>query len=86
MSFSGWPPEAVEFFKGLHADNTKAYWSAHKDLYETSVRGPMAELLDELSGEFGPGGSPGPTGTSGSGPTSHRTRPRFMRPGTAAGM
>ena len=55
MGFSGWSPEAVEFFQDLQADNTKAYWSAHKDFYEASVREPMAELLDELSGEFGPG-------------------------------
>jgi uncharacterized protein (TIGR02453 family) len=45
----------VEFFRGLEADNTKAYWSAHKGLYEASVREPMAGLLSELSGEFGPG-------------------------------
>jgi uncharacterized protein (TIGR02453 family) len=55
MGFSGWSPEAVEFFRDLRADNTKAYWSAHKDFYEASVREPMADLLDELSGEFGPG-------------------------------
>jgi uncharacterized protein (TIGR02453 family) len=55
VGFSGWSTEAVEFFKGLQADNTKAYWSAHKALYEASVREPMAELLGELSGEFGPG-------------------------------
>lgn len=55
MGFSGWSAQAVEFFKGLQADNTKAYWSARKAFYETSVREPMAELLGELSGEFGPG-------------------------------
>jgi uncharacterized protein (TIGR02453 family) len=55
VGFSGWPTEAVEFFQGLRADNTKAYWTAHKAVYEASVREPMAELLDELSGEFGPG-------------------------------
>jgi uncharacterized protein (TIGR02453 family) len=55
MDFSGWSPEAVAFFEGLQADNTKAYWSAHKEFYEASVRGPMAALLDELSSEFGPG-------------------------------
>ena len=55
MGFSGWSPEAVEFFQDLRADNTKAYWIAHKDFYEASVREPMAELLDELSGEFGQG-------------------------------
>lgn len=45
----------MEFFRGLEADNTKAYWSAHKGLYEASVREPMAGLLSELRGEFGPG-------------------------------
>ena len=34
MAFSGWSPEAVEFFQELRDDNTKAYWSAHKDFYE----------------------------------------------------
>ena len=55
MGFSGWSPEAVEFFEGLRADNTRTCWNAHKGVYEASVRGPMAELLDELSWEFGPG-------------------------------
>jgi uncharacterized protein (TIGR02453 family) len=55
VRFSGWSAEAVEFFNGLQADNTKAYWTAHKALYEASVREPMAELLGDLSGEFGPG-------------------------------
>ncbi len=54
MGFSGWPLEAVEFFIGLQADNTKAYWNVYKAVYEASVREPMAELLTGLSGEFGP--------------------------------
>ena len=54
VGFSGWSAEAVEFFRDLEADNTKAYWTAHKAFYEASVREPMAELLSELSGEFGP--------------------------------
>ena len=29
MGFSGWSPEAVQFFKGLQADNTKAYTATH---------------------------------------------------------
>jgi uncharacterized protein (TIGR02453 family) len=55
MAFSGWPDEAVEFFEGLQADNTKSYWTAHKPVYETCVHAPMAELLAELAEEFGPG-------------------------------
>ena len=55
MAFRGWPDEALEFFEGLEADNTKAYWTAHKPVYEASVYAPMAELLAELADEFGPG-------------------------------
>jgi uncharacterized protein (TIGR02453 family) len=53
VAFRGWPPAALEFFAGLEADNSKSYWLAHKDVYERDVREPMAELTDELSGEFG---------------------------------
>jgi uncharacterized protein (TIGR02453 family) len=55
MAFSGWPPRAVEFYEGLEADNTRAYWTAHKPIYEAGVLAPMAELLEELADEFGPG-------------------------------
>ena len=53
MSFQGWPEEALDFYEGLEADNSKAYWTANKAVYEETVRGPMAELLEELAPEFG---------------------------------
>jgi uncharacterized protein (TIGR02453 family) len=55
VAFAGWPDEAVEFFEGLEADNSKAYWQEHKAVYERSVRAPMEELLAELADEFGEG-------------------------------
>jgi|SRR5438067_3227615 len=55
MGFKGWPAEAIEFYEGLEADNTRAYWQDHKKEYEELVRRPMTELLGELSGEFGEG-------------------------------
>jgi len=55
VTFQGWPAEAVEFFEGLEADNSKTYWQAYKALYDTRVRGPMDELLAELAPEFGEG-------------------------------
>ncbi|MCB1265728.1 MAG: DUF2461 domain-containing protein [Mycobacterium sp.] len=55
MAFTGWPVEAVEFYEGLEADNSKVYWQSHKDTYEQHVRGPMEALLADLAGEFGPG-------------------------------
>ena len=55
MAFKGWPVEAVEFYEGLEADNTKTYWQEHKSVYERFVKGPMEELLAELADDFGPG-------------------------------
>lgn len=55
MTFRGWPEEALEFYEGLSADNSKTYWTAHKEVYETKVRAPMEELLAALEPEFGSG-------------------------------
>lgn len=55
MAFRGWPAESFDFFEGLEADNTKTYWTEHKDLYETAVKGPMLDLLADLAPEFGEG-------------------------------
>ncbi len=55
MAFRGWPAEAVEFYEGLAADNTRTYWQDHRHVYDELVLGPMTELLAELSGEFGAG-------------------------------
>jgi len=55
VAFTGWPVEAVEFYEGLEDDNSRAYWHAHKTVYEQSVKGPMQALLAELEHDFGPG-------------------------------
>jgi len=55
MAFRGWPVEAVEFYEGLEADNTKGYWQEHASVYERCVKGPMHDLLAELAAEFGAG-------------------------------
>jgi len=53
MAFEGWPAEALEFYEGLAADNSKSYWLAHKDVYDTCVLAPMRELLAELEPAHG---------------------------------
>jgi uncharacterized protein (TIGR02453 family) len=53
MAFKGWPAEAVEFYEGLEADNSKVYWTEHKDTYANAVHAPMAALLADLADEFG---------------------------------
>jgi uncharacterized protein (TIGR02453 family) len=51
--FEGFPEAALDFYEDLEMDNTRSFWAAHKDVYETSVRAPMAALLAELEPEFG---------------------------------
>jgi uncharacterized protein (TIGR02453 family) len=53
MAFSGWSTEALSFYEGLETDNSKAYWTAHKAIYQEKVLRPMEELLEQLAPEFG---------------------------------
>ncbi|MGH3202033.1 MAG: DUF2461 domain-containing protein [Streptosporangiaceae bacterium] len=53
MAFSGWPEEALDFYDGLAADNSKTYWTEHRATYDQKILGPMAELTEELAAEFG---------------------------------
>jgi uncharacterized protein (TIGR02453 family) len=53
MAFQGWPEEALDFYEGLEADNSRTYWTRHKAVYDEQVLGPMTELVEELAPEFG---------------------------------
>jgi uncharacterized protein (TIGR02453 family) len=55
VGFTGWPAEALEFYEGLEADNTRTYWLARKTEYDDCVRAPMQALLDELAPKWGAG-------------------------------
>ncbi len=52
--FEGFPPAALAFYAGLRADNTKAYWEAHRHVWEDAARRPMLALIAVLADEFGP--------------------------------
>jgi len=54
VSFSGFPDEALEFYEGLEADNSRTYWQARKAVYDAAVRRPMEALLAALEPELGP--------------------------------
>ncbi|HZJ06192.1 MAG TPA: DUF2461 domain-containing protein [Nocardioidaceae bacterium] len=51
--FAGIPVAALDFYDDLETDNTKSYWAAHKDVYESSVRAPVTALATALEAEFG---------------------------------
>lgn len=53
MTFTGIPPEAIDFYERLAADNSREFWQANKDLYATAVRGPIEALCGELA-DYGP--------------------------------
>jgi uncharacterized protein (TIGR02453 family) len=55
VTFRGWKSEALAFFEGLEADNSKVYWQDHKADYEHLVLRPMNDLLEDLQPEFGEG-------------------------------
>ena len=53
MTFTGIPIAALDFYEDLEADNTKAFWTAHKSIYDESVKAPLQALATELETEFG---------------------------------
>ncbi|HEY2299978.1 MAG TPA: DUF2461 domain-containing protein [Jatrophihabitans sp.] len=53
MKFSGIPNAALDLYEDLEADNSKAFWAAHKHVYDESVRDPMLALAEALGPEFG---------------------------------
>jgi uncharacterized protein (TIGR02453 family) len=52
--FAGFPVAALDFYDDLETDNTRSFWAAHKDVYDTAVKGPMTALTATLEPEFGP--------------------------------
>lgn len=51
--FTGFGEGMPLFFEGLEADNSKAYWTDQRQVYEEHVRAPMLALLAALEPEFG---------------------------------
>lgn len=51
--FTGFPPEALDFYEALEADNTKVFWTENKQVYDEAVKAPMLALCDLLAPEFG---------------------------------
>ena len=53
MSFTGIPPAAFDFYRRLHTDNTKSFWTENTAVYDETVRGPLIALAADLEKEFG---------------------------------
>ena len=53
-SFRGWPDAALDFYRRLEQDNTRAFWLANKETYERDVKAPLEALSELVAEEFGP--------------------------------
>jgi uncharacterized protein (TIGR02453 family) len=53
MTFTGIPLAALDFYEDLEVDNSKTFWTAHQQVYEEQVKGPLMALADALEPEFG---------------------------------
>lgn len=51
--FTGIPLAALDFYEDLEADNSKAFWQEHREVYEEQVKAPLKLLADELAPKFG---------------------------------
>jgi uncharacterized protein (TIGR02453 family) len=53
VTFTGVPVAALDFYEDLEGDNSKAFWTKHKHIYDESVRAPIEALVAALAPEFG---------------------------------
>jgi uncharacterized protein (TIGR02453 family) len=49
MPFKGFGPEALPFFKALAFHQTKEWFEENRAVYETQVKEPFGDLIDDLS-------------------------------------
>jgi uncharacterized protein (TIGR02453 family) len=52
MPFKGFGPEALPFFKALAFHQTKEWFEQNRAIYETQIKEPFGELVEELSAAF----------------------------------
>jgi uncharacterized protein (TIGR02453 family) len=52
-TFDGFGPQVRAWFEGLEADNSRAYFAAHRDFFDAEIRDQIEALLTELAAQFG---------------------------------
>jgi len=50
--FPGFPPEALQFFRGLVRHNNRDWFQPRKPVFEEQVKRPMRELVEALNAEL----------------------------------
>jgi len=49
MSFQGFDPKALPFFKALAFHQSREWFEANRETYESAVKGPMGDLVEEVA-------------------------------------
>jgi uncharacterized protein (TIGR02453 family) len=52
MSFQGFGPDALPFFKALAFHQSREWFEANRSTYETAVKGPLGELVEDVAGRL----------------------------------
>jgi uncharacterized protein (TIGR02453 family) len=52
MPFKGFGPKALPFFKALAFHQTKEWFEENRAVYESEIKGPFGDLIDDLSAAF----------------------------------
>jgi uncharacterized protein (TIGR02453 family) len=50
--FPGFPPEARQFLRSLARNNRREWFQPRKEIFETKIKAPMAELIEAVNAEF----------------------------------
>jgi uncharacterized protein (TIGR02453 family) len=49
MTFAGFGPKALPFFKALKFHQSREWFEANRETYESAVKGPMGDLVEEVA-------------------------------------
>jgi uncharacterized protein (TIGR02453 family) len=49
MAFAGFGPKALPFFKALKFHQSREWFEANRDTYESAVKGPMGDLVEDVA-------------------------------------
>jgi uncharacterized protein (TIGR02453 family) len=53
MSFQGFGPKALPFFKALAFHQSREWFEANRDTYETAIKGPMGDFVEDVALRLG---------------------------------
>jgi uncharacterized protein (TIGR02453 family) len=58
VSFKGFGPQALPFFKALGFHQNKEWFDANRETYETEIKAPLGDLIEDLAAAFAKAGVP----------------------------